>query len=90
MEKIYLELGHFTLRDATKASIFILLFRKLVESGFATTHLVDFLWDFKTSYHLLIFPLPTNLPNSLPSPCHSTYDAPQQQRVTLERNKIDR
>ena len=72
----------------TKASIFKLLFRKLVVSGFATSHLVDFLWVFKTSYHLLIFPPPTNLPNSLPAPYHSTCHAPQQQRVTLERIKL--
>ena len=44
----------------------------------------------KTSYHLLISPPPTNLPNSLPSPYHSISHAPQQQRVTLERNGIDR
>ena len=25
----------------------------------------------KTSYHLIISPPPTNLPNSLPAPCHS-------------------
>ena len=44
----------------------------------------------KTSYHLSISPPPTNLPKSLPAPYHSTYHALQQQRVTLERNKIDR
>ena len=45
-------------------------------SDFATTHEVAFLWVCKTSYHLLILPPPTNLPNSLPL-CH-----------TLERNWI--
>ena len=65
-------------------------FEIIITSGFATTHVVDFLWVCKTSYHLLISPPPTNLPNSLPSPYHSTCHAPQQQRVTLERNKIDR
>ena len=31
----------------------------------STTHVVVFLWVYKTSYHLLISPTPTNLPNML-------------------------
>ena len=34
-------------------------------SGFATSHVVVFLSVCKTSYHLLISPPPTNLPNTL-------------------------
>ena len=43
----------------------------ILSSGFATTHVVDFLWVCRTSYHLLISPPPTKLPNSLPAPYHS-------------------
>ena len=64
------------------------LLKYSILGGFATTHVVDFLWVFKTSYHLLIFPPPTNLPNSLPSPYHSKCHAPQQQRVTLHWREI--
>ena len=60
-----------------------LIFTIIITSGFATTHVGDFLWVCKTSYHLLIFPPPTNLPNSLPLPYHSTCHAPKQQGVTL-------
>ena len=40
-------------------------------SGFATSHVVVYLWVCKTSYHLFFSPPPTNLPNSLPTPYHS-------------------
>ena len=45
--------------------------------GLTTTNIVDFLWVYKTSYHLLTSPIP------------SPHPITQQQKVTLERNKID-
>ena len=57
-------------------------------SGFATKHVVVYICVCKTSYHLLISPPPTNLPNSIPAPYHSTYHALQQQRVTLHWREI--
>ena len=64
-------------RQILKIYFFVLMVVILINidlkytSGFATTHVVDFLWVCKTSYHLLISPPPTNLPNSLPAPYHS-------------------
>ena len=65
----------------------LLLYRILVASPL---HMQWIFFRSNTSHHLLISPAPINLPNSLPSPYHSSCLAPQQQRVTLERNEIDR
>ena len=56
-----------------KLSNLLLLYN--TTKGFATTHVVGFLWVCKTSYHLSISPPPTNLPNSLPYPItqHATH-----------------
>ena len=52
-------------------------------SGFATSHGVVFVWVWKTSYHLLTSPPPTNLLNSLSAPY---LNMPPIKDPTMERN----
>ena len=81
MVKIYLELGHFTLRD-DQGFDFHTAFQKTSGKWLRHYTFSGFFWVFKTSYHLLIFPPPTNLPNSLPLfSQHATGKG-----ITLERN----
>ena len=51
-------------------------FKIIYTIGFATTYVVVFVWNCKTSYHLLISPPPTNLANTL--------------KIHTGENKIDR
>ena len=61
---MFLDLFRLFMLDHAWVLLYLCQYQVMITSGLATTHVVDFLWVCKTSYHLSISPPPTNLPNT--------------------------